>query len=98
MLSIANEENKNDELTKYFILSLALSSVDVLQWWKIREIEFPILSKFVRNYYCIPATSTSVERIFSTSGRIHDDQRANLSSDMVSKLVCFNNWINFIKT
>ena len=62
---IENEENKNDELSKYFNLSLAPSSVDVLQWWKIREIEFPILSKIVRDYYCIPATSTSVERIFS---------------------------------
>ena len=93
-----NEENKNDELTKYFNLSLTPSSVDVLQWWKIREIEFPILSKVVRNYYCIPATNTSVERIFSTNGRIYDDQRANLSPDMVSKLVCLNNWIKFIKT
>ena len=77
---------------------MATASVAVLQLWKIREIEFPILSKVVRNYYCIPATSTSVERIFSTSGWIYDDQRANLSPDMVSKLVCLNNWIKFIKT
>ena len=98
MSLIGNEENKNDELTKYFNLSSAPSSVDVLQWWKIREIEFPILSKVVRNHYCISATSTSVERIFSTSGRIYDDQRANLSPDVVNKFIYLNNWIKFIKT
>ena len=49
--------------------------------------------------YCrIPATSASVERIFSTSGRIYDEKRASLSSEMVSTLVCLNNWIKFMKT
>ena len=41
MSSIESEENKNDELKKYFNLSLAASSVDV--WWEIRETEFPII-------------------------------------------------------
>ena len=43
-MSIGNQENKVNELTKFYNLSLATSSDNVLQLREIKKIEFPILT------------------------------------------------------
>lgn len=63
------------------------SSVHVLDWWKEREDRMPLLATLVRKLLCIPATSASSERMFSTSGQIVSDRRSNLNPENVNKLV-----------
>lgn len=46
---------------------------DVLLWWKQAEPRFPNLARMVRQYLSCPASSASVERIFSITGRLFDD-------------------------
>ncbi|XP_021375193.1 zinc finger BED domain-containing protein 1-like [Mizuhopecten yessoensis] len=41
-----------------------------LQWWRLREEKYPLLSKSVRQSLCVPATSVASERVFSTAGDI----------------------------
>lgn len=40
---------------------------DPFDWWKINETIYPNLAKLAKKYLCICATSTTAERLFSTS-------------------------------
>ena len=51
---------------------------DPLLWWKQRQ-DLKNVYQLVRRVLCIPATSTSVERVFSTVGNICTKKRACLS-------------------
>ena len=48
---------------------------------------FPALSRVARKYLCIPATSASSERTFSTTGLIITEKRNRLKPDIVSAMV-----------
>ncbi|CAB5208334.1 unnamed protein product [Rhizophagus irregularis] len=56
---------EKDELSIYLNEGVAPGKTDILMWWKLHEIEYPNLSKMARDYLSIPATSASMERIFS---------------------------------
>ncbi len=39
-----------------------------LEWWKMKAQQFPLLSELAVHYLCIPATSATSERVFSSAG------------------------------
>ena len=41
-----------------------------LAWWKVHEVNFPLISRLAKKYLCIPATSTASERVFSAGGNV----------------------------
>ena len=57
-----------DELAQYFTDKVAAHDCHPLRWWEQNEFRFPNLAKVARSILCIPATSTSSERLFSTAG------------------------------
>ena len=63
---------------------------DPLKWWKSREMHYPNLSITVKNYMCIPATSVSSERVFSTAGNLINSKRQRLTPDNVDMLMFLN--------
>ncbi|MFH4977262.1 hypothetical protein AB6A40_003971 [Gnathostoma spinigerum] len=64
-----------------------LTTVDVLSWWKNHKVEFPLLSHVARKILCIPVSSSSPERLFSTSGNVIVPQRSCLDPYNLEKLV-----------
>ena len=60
---------------------------DVLAWWKSMQTRLPLLSKLARKYLCLPATSTSSERLFSASGQVASDMRYNLAANNLERFV-----------
>ena len=60
---------------------------DPLQWWKMQSPRFPGLCKLAQSYLSVCATSSSSERLFSTSGNIVTPQRASLKPDKVDMLI-----------
>jgi hypothetical protein len=46
---------------------------DPLMWWKKHVQEFPRLTRMVRQYMTVPATSVSPERLFSSVGLVKSD-------------------------
>ncbi|XP_078169241.1 zinc finger BED domain-containing protein RICESLEEPER 2-like [Carex rostrata] len=71
---------------------------DVLEWWKVNCVKFPILSNFARDVLGIPISTVASESAFSARGRVLDDYRSSLTKDMVELLVCGGDWIRASST
>ncbi|CAF4126332.1 unnamed protein product [Rotaria magnacalcarata] len=70
------------ELTEYIDSNDVLDlNDDVLMYWKKHQNAFPILSSIVATLYSIPASNTTVERLFSLVGNTISDRRTNLKPE-----------------
>ena len=58
-----------------------------LEWWKLNQHRFPILSSMAKKYLCIPATSVPCERLFSDAGTVVDRKRCSLDPNNVDCLL-----------
>ncbi len=58
------------ELNNYMMSPTIDSEMDPLTWWQVHQVDFPHLKKLARKYLCIPANSSPLERLFSTSGNV----------------------------
>ena len=59
----------------------------ILKWWKEHAALFPYLSQVARRYLAMPATSASVERLFSVAGQVVTAKRNRLHPSSVTLLV-----------
>lgn len=62
-------------------------SENPLSWWKEHEHEYPQLSRVAKRFLCIPGTSVSAERVFSSAGDIVTAQGSVLKAEHVDQLV-----------
>ncbi|CAF4085749.1 unnamed protein product [Rotaria sordida] len=77
-----------NELDDYMLLETQLHETDdVLLFWKENAKNFPVLSSIVRDIFAIPASNTSVERLFSSSKNTVTDRRTSLAAEKVNKLL-----------
>lgn len=74
------------ELQSFLQAATLDAEEDPLEWWREFRKLYPRLSHLARKYLCIPATSSSSERVFSTGGNIVTCQRASLKSEHVNRL------------
>jgi len=57
-----------------------------LSWWTARSADFPRIYELFKLVYWYPASSSSVERLFSVTGRICRAHRARLSPEHIEQL------------
>ena len=78
-----------DELAVY----LALPQIeyktewDALDWWKENAKKFPNLSVMARQYLGCPASSATVERLFSQVGIAFSDRRKRATAAMIADII-----------
>lgn len=77
----------DDEVAAYRAESSG--SADPLQWWRLAEAKYPRLFLLARNYLAVPASSATVERIFSRAGNVLSLKRMKLSEDTLQANTCF---------
>jgi hypothetical protein len=58
-----------------------------LEWWKLKQHQFPLLAALAKKYLGIPATSAPSERVFSTAGLTIANMRSRLLPDTAAELV-----------
>lgn len=86
--SVPTVRSYNDELDEYFNTEILKENESPLQFWQRNESRFPILSSFASIYLAIPATSGSVERLFSVAACIARARRARLLIENLEKILC----------
>ncbi|PLW26950.1 hypothetical protein PCASD_23745 [Puccinia coronata f. sp. avenae] len=68
-------------------------SFDILTWWKVNALRFPILATLAKTILMTPMTSIASESAFSTGGRILSDYQSSMKPETVEALVCGKDWI-----
>ena len=66
------EDIINQETWNYLYEKEASISINPLDWWKINQNRYLILSRLAVKILCILATSVTSERLFSKAGFIID--------------------------
>ena len=82
----SHQQKASNEIQKYLCIDCALDQKPLL-WWNNYNTQLPLMAKLARNYLCIPATSVSSERAFSTAGNIVSAKRSCLLPEHVDMLV-----------
>lgn len=65
-----------------------------LLWWRKHAALYPTISKLVRKFLCVPATTVPCERLFSLAGEVVSRKRTSLTPSNVDKLVCLADWMS----
>jgi hypothetical protein len=65
---------------------------NILNWWQIHKRIYPVLSILVKDVMTVPVSTISSESTFSLAGRVIEERRRRLTSDMVEILSCLKDW------
>ena len=76
-----------NELETYFRESCQEMDTYPLDYWKINYINYPTLANLANKLLSTPATSASVERLFSIAGKVFRPERCSLKDDTFEKLM-----------
>nr|KAJ0200833.1 hypothetical protein LSAT_V11C600322790 [Lactuca sativa] len=93
--SVNSSASKETKLTRYLNegQTQGVKDFDILVWWKNNASRYPILSRMAKDLLGIQISTVASESAFSTSGRIIDSYRANLSAPIIEALVCTQDWV-----
>ena len=78
--------NIDDGISNYINLNASMNE-DSLNFYKVHHGQFPLLSKCVKYYFAIAATSVPSEQLFSKAGKIIFARRNRLSPSNAEMLV-----------
>lgn len=92
--SVINFQNSKRELETYLSQPRGTRNKDILQWWKLNQVQFPILAKMAKDILSISATSVPVERLFSKASLVIRKHRNRLNNESAQWLLCINSWSN----
>jgi len=71
------------EWSKWIKQSTAPRKTDILQYWKAKQFEFPVVAEIARAHLAIPGTSAPAECVFSTGSDIVTKKRIRLSPETI---------------
>ncbi|KAK3915749.1 Putative AC9 transposase [Frankliniella fusca] len=95
LLGDTQQSSPTDEVEKYVLLAKCcypVRSTDILQWWKEKSSELPVLSRVARIILATPVSSSASDRNFSVAGRLITPRRNCLAADTVDVLLFLHNY------
>ena len=63
-----------------------------LDYWRLHQSKYQVLSLIARRYLAIPATSALIERTFSIGSNIISKSRNRLEPETVKRIVLLKSW------
>ena len=69
------------------------SQFDILLWWKLNGVKYPVLQTIAREILVIPVSTIASESAFSSSGRLVSHHRNRLHPKMIEALMCAESWL-----
>ncbi|XP_077314545.1 E3 SUMO-protein ligase ZBED1-like [Lithobates pipiens] len=86
-----------EEMEKYCKAPPLPLTEEPLNWWREHQVTFPLFSQLSKQYLCIPGTSVSAERVFSTEGDMVTAKISTLKPEHVDQLVSLQKNLNIPK-
>ena len=86
-LGVIDRNGPDSEVNNYLSSPCLPEDSDALEFWKTNETTFPTLAKIASIYLALPASSSTVERIFSIAGKIFRPERCSLSDKLFKDLM-----------
>jgi hypothetical protein len=65
---------------------------NILGWWHDHRWAYPVLSILAKDVMTVPVLTISSESTFSLVGRVIEERRRSLTSDMVEMISCLKDW------
>ena len=86
------ETSEASEVDQYLLLPQVLEGMafDLQAWWKKHRTMWPKLSRMVRQYLALSATSAGAERLFSNGGQMHSNLRKTTKEDTLQMMLYIN--------
>ena len=75
-----------EEYGRYLSIPAVLARSNPLVWWQKKGNRFSHIAKMARQYLGVPATSASVERVFSGVGLTSADLRKNMKDSTLESI------------
>lgn len=89
----SQNSREKDEVDRYFDLDKIQVNDCPLSFWKANESNLSVLANLARIHLAMPATSGSVERLFSIAGAIARSRRARISIETLEKLLFYQSYL-----
>ncbi|CAF1554034.1 unnamed protein product [Rotaria sp. Silwood1] len=94
IFDVPNDENdiqqiiEKTELDRYLEDETKIDNkMNILTYWDLNKSLYPNLARVAKRILAIPATNTTIERLFSDSGNTVTDRRTRLDSDNINYLL-----------
>ncbi|XP_044464487.1 zinc finger BED domain-containing protein DAYSLEEPER-like [Mangifera indica] len=96
IMETTSQQTKS-ELDQYLDESLLprVHDFDVLGWWKLNKLKYPMLSKMARDILSIPVSSVTVDSVFDTVNKEMDQYRSSLRPETMEALICAKDWFQY---
>jgi hypothetical protein len=65
---------------------------NILRWWHDHRRAYPVLSILAKDVMSVPVSTISSESVFSLVGRVIEEHRRSLRSDMVEMISFLKDW------
>ncbi|XP_039014498.1 zinc finger BED domain-containing protein RICESLEEPER 1-like isoform X2 [Hibiscus syriacus] len=66
---------------------------NILNWWRVHTMRYPILSMMARDVLGTPMSTVSQESAFNAGGRMLDSSRSSLTPDKRQALIHTQDWL-----
>ena len=86
LLNIEKPKSLDEEITQ-FLNEQAQSAPKILEFWKIKKEQYPLLGSLVKIIFSVPASSACSERSFSIIKRILTSDRCSLSDKTIESCI-----------
>lgn len=80
-IDAGDEEQHDDEVSQYF--NTPRSKTAALQFWKVNQYKFPILSAMAKDFLAVQASSVPSERAFSAGGNLVSKRRCSMAGKTI---------------
>ncbi|KAL6563146.1 hypothetical protein OROHE_005733 [Orobanche hederae] len=94
---VFHEERTGSELDRYLeepVLPYE-HEFDVLDWWEMRRLNYPILSRLACDVLSVPFSTIPPEYVFDTRERTVGGNRSSLCPTTLQALVCAKDWLQY---
>lgn len=89
----ATKEKDLDEIEDYLRSAPISEDENPLRFWRLNHERLPVLSSMALKYLALPATSASVERLFSVGGSIMRSRRASMKIETAERLILYREYL-----